>query len=71
MSNTSTPDPVADRGRDQDRDAADGRLSAVVVTYDGSPDRRTLYPPAATETERLTRWLTADADSFRRVEEMR
>ncbi|WP_248897721.1 DUF7511 domain-containing protein [Haloplanus halobius] len=49
----------------------DGRLRSVVVTYEGTPDRRTLYPPTATETERLTTWLTADADAFERLDEMR
>lgn len=61
MSNTSTPGPVTP---DRDADANAGRLCAVVVTYDGAADRRTLYPPEATETERLTHWLTADADAF-------
>jgi hypothetical protein len=46
-------------------------LRAVVVTYDDAADRRTLYPPSATETERLTRWLTADADDFTPLDEMR
>jgi hypothetical protein len=48
-----------------------GDLRSVLVTYDRAPDRRTLFPPTATETERLTRWLTADADDFARLAEMR
>lgn len=68
MSNTATSDPAT---TDAAHDADTGRLCAVVVTYEGAPDRRTLYPPEATETERLTHWLTADDDAFRRLEEMR
>jgi hypothetical protein len=53
-------------------DAADGApLRAVVVRYEASPDRRTLYPAGATETERLTRWLSADADAFVSLERAR
>jgi hypothetical protein len=68
MSNTSTPDDapvVTDAGDD------DGRLHSVVVTYEGTPDRQTLYPPKATETERLTHWLSADADAFEHLDERR
>lgn len=68
MPNTSTPGPAAPDG---DHDANPGRLCAVVVTYDGAADRRTLYPPEATETERLTHWLTADADAFVPLESSR
>jgi hypothetical protein len=74
MSNTSAPDdtagvPEADGPAVDDID--DGRLNSVVVTYEGTPDRRTLYPPEATEVERLTHWLTADADAFEHLDEMR
>ncbi|MEF8856863.1 MAG: hypothetical protein V5A16_05515 [Haloplanus sp.] len=67
MSNTSTPDdaPVVTDADD------DGRLHSVVVTYEGTPDRQTLYPPEATETERLTHWLSADADAFEHLDERR
>jgi hypothetical protein len=69
MSNTSHPDdagvPEAVGAADHD---ATGRLRSVVVTYEGTPDRRTLYPPEATEIERLTRWLTADDAAFERVD---
>jgi hypothetical protein len=74
MSNTPTPGPIAPDGDDDahaDADAAPGRLCAVVVTYDGTADRRTVYPPEATETERLTHWLTADADAFVPLESSR
>jgi hypothetical protein len=72
MSNTSAPDdatgvPDAD-GPDLDGD--DG-LRSVVVAYEGSADRQTLYPADASEVERLTHWLTADADAFTRLDEMR
>jgi len=50
---------------------AEGRLRSVVVTYEGSADRRTLYPPDADEVERLTHWLTADAEAFDHLDEMR
>jgi hypothetical protein len=56
---------------DADADADGGRLHSVVVTYEGTPDRQTLYPPEATETERLTHWLSADADAFERLDERR
>jgi hypothetical protein len=69
MSNTSTPGPASDG--DSDITTVTGRLRAVVVTYDGAADRRTLYPPEATETERLTHWLTADADAFVSLESLR
>jgi len=73
MSNTPTSDDAAGvpdvdgptLGRDDDR------LNSVVVAYEGSADRQTLYPADATEIERLTHWLTADADAFQRLDEMR
>mgnify|MGYP000636905800 CR=1 FL=1 len=71
MSNTSASDDadgILDTAADAD---ADGRLRSVVVTYEGTADRRTLYPPEASEIERLTHWLTADADAFERLDEMR
>jgi hypothetical protein len=70
MSNTSHPDDAAGVSDADDPDL-DGPLRSVVVAYEGSADRQTLYPVAATEVERLTRWLTADADAFERLDEMR
>jgi hypothetical protein len=67
MPDTTQPGGAAPERGDHDR----GQLRSVVVTYQGSADRQTLYPPAATESERLTHWLTADADAFRRLDEMR
>jgi hypothetical protein len=67
MSNTSASDdaPVV-----PDADAAD-HLRSVVVAYEGSADRQTLYPADASEIERLTHWLSADADAFEQLDEMR
>jgi hypothetical protein len=71
MSNTSTSDdapPVPDAGA-ADHDA--GHLRSVVVAYEGSADRQTLYPADASEIERLTHWLSADADAFEHLDERR
>ncbi|GAB3323774.1 hypothetical protein EI982_09060 [Haloplanus rallus] len=67
MSNTTGSDGAT---TEVERDA-EGRLRSVVVTYEGSADRRTLYPPDASEVERLTHWLTADAEAFDHLDEMR
>ncbi|GAB6862417.1 hypothetical protein ACFR97_10620 [Haloplanus litoreus] len=67
MSNTSQPDDAGPHVDGSD----EGRLRSVVVTYEGAADRRTLYPPDATDVERLTHWLTADADAFQHLDEMR
>ncbi|MFB6160971.1 MAG: hypothetical protein ABEJ61_07315 [Haloferacaceae archaeon] len=48
--------------------AASGLLAAVVVEYEGTADRRTVYPPDASEDERLTRWISADDDAFVRLD---
>ena len=66
MSNTQEPDDAAPSGR-----PAVDRLRSVLVTYEGAPDRRTLYPQGASDAERLTHWLTADADAFDRLDERR
>ena len=67
MSNTSTPDdaPVVPDA------AAPDHLRSVVVAYEGSADRQTLYPADASEIERLTHWLSADADAFVALDELR
>jgi hypothetical protein len=70
MSNTPSSDDAADVPGPSDTVDGD-RLQSVVVAYEGSADRRTLYPADADEIERLTRWLTADADAFRHLDEMR
>lgn len=69
MSNTSASDDAD--GVPDTAATDDGRLRSVVVTYEGATDRQTLYPPAASDTERLTHWLTADADAFKNLDEMR
>jgi hypothetical protein len=71
MSNTSAPDdaPVVPDADATDRDA--DHLRSVVVAYEGSADRQTLYPVDASEIERLTHWLSADADAFVTLDEMR
>ena len=71
MSNASTPDdaPVVPDAAAPDHDA--GHLRSVVVAYEGSADRQTLYPADASEIERLTHWLSADADAFVALDEMR
>jgi len=67
MSNTSAPD---DTPLVPDVDAVD-HLRSVVVAYEGSADRQTLYPADASEIERLTHWLSADADAFVALNELR
>ncbi|MFB6256100.1 MAG: hypothetical protein ABEH58_05125 [Haloplanus sp.] len=72
MSNTPTPGDAGVPGADGPTIARDDdRLNSVVVTYEGSADRQTLYPADVTEIKRLTHWLTADADAFQHLDEMR
>jgi hypothetical protein len=74
MSNSTHPDDASTHPTDastQCDEQVGSRLRSVVVTYEGTADRQTLYPPAATEVQRLTHWLTADADAFHRLDEMR
>jgi hypothetical protein len=46
-------------------------LRAVLVTYEGGPDRRTVYPDGADDFERMARWFTADDAAFVRLDECR
>lgn len=46
-------------------------LLSTLVRYEGSADRRTIYPADVPDHVRTTHWLTADADAFRRLDEMR
>jgi hypothetical protein len=71
MSNTSAPNdaPAVPDANASAHDAGD--LRSVVVAYEGSADRQTLYPADASEIERLTHWLSADADAFVTVDERR
>jgi len=54
--------------------AIDGRdfaLHSVVVEYDGSPDRCTIYPRRNSCRDRVATWLSADREAFLGLEEMR
>jgi hypothetical protein len=46
-------------------------LAAEIVTGNDRPAECTVYPRDATETERMTRWITAEEGSFIALEEMR
>lgn len=39
------------------------RLASTLVRYDGQPDRVTVYPPDASSIERMSKWITADAQA--------
>lgn len=66
------PDPDVDaRESSSGGDPLASALRAIVVTYEGRPDRRTLYPGGADDFERMTHWLTADDDAFRPLDECR
>ena len=51
--------------------AARPRLASTLVQYAGEPDRVTMYPPGASHIERMSTWLTADADACLDPEGMR
>ncbi|MGQ4555847.1 DUF7511 domain-containing protein [Halobellus sp. GM3] len=46
-------------------------LRSVVVRYEERPDRCTVYPRRERCCERVDAWLSADADAFVPLEEMR
>jgi hypothetical protein len=46
-------------------------LHGVVVSYDHRPDRCTIYPRSRSHHERLETWLSADAEVFVSLAEMR
>lgn len=53
---------------------ADPQPPMLAATIDRSGDRPatcTLHPPDATDAERVTAWLTAEADAFVDLDEMR
>lgn len=56
------PDTVSRRSFD---------LHGVVVSYDHQPDRCTIYPRHRSHHERLETWLSADAEVFVPLAEMR
>jgi hypothetical protein len=46
-------------------------LHSVVVSYEHRADRCTVYPRERSHYERLETWLSADADAFVSLREMR
>ena len=62
---------VRGQGDGASEPAARPRLASTLVQYAGEPDRVTMYPPEASHIERMSTWLTADADAFRDLEAMR
>lgn len=56
MAVSGTPDWVTERTRP--------RLASAVVELDHGPDRCTIYPAEAPESELVTHWITATGDSF-------
>lgn len=65
-------EPSSGRARvDRQRGVSHGDLITVVVEYPRAADRCTIYPPGLTDSERLTRWLSADRDVFEPLEAWR
>lgn len=56
MAVPETPDWVAEHRRPE--------LASAVVEFDRGPDRCTIYPAGAPESELVTNWITATGDSF-------
>jgi hypothetical protein len=57
-----------------DSDTAERRsfaLHGVFVSHEGRADRCTIYPRDRTYRDRLETWLSADADAFVSLHEMR
>lgn len=46
-------------------------LNAVLVRYVDTPDRVTVYPEGLDDIDRMSTWLTADADAFVPLDEYR
>jgi hypothetical protein len=46
-------------------------LHSVVVSHETRSDRCTIYPRDCSRTERLETWLSADADAFVPLREVR
>jgi len=64
------PAPHADRSAH--RGASDQfELRSVVVRYRNGPDRCTVYPRRESCCEHAEAWLSADADAFVSLDEMR
>jgi hypothetical protein len=67
MSTDATRDPAPSPRPDTDDDS----LEATVVHYEHGPDRYTAAPAAVTDDQRLTAWLSVDADAVVTLREMR
>ncbi|MCU4743091.1 DUF7511 domain-containing protein [Natronoglomus mannanivorans] len=46
-------------------------LEAVVVRYENQPDRCTISPANCSDESKRTTWLSADIESFVRLDDMR
>lgn len=46
-------------------------LEAMVVRYENQPDRCTISPADCSDEAKLTTWLTADIETFVRLDDMR
>lgn len=47
------------------------QLASTLVRYDGQPDQVTVYPPGTSSVERMSTWITIDADDCLEPTEMR
>jgi hypothetical protein len=47
------------------------QLASTLVRYDGEPDQVTVYPPGMSSIERMSTWITVDADDCLEPSEMR
>ena len=69
------PENRAPRSDVEDSDAPEGRrhfeLRSVVVRYEERPDRCTIYPRRESCCEQVEAWLSADADAFVALDDMR
>lgn len=60
---SSESEPCADRPSTE--------LDSVVVSYEDSPDQRTMFPKGASGVDRMSTWLTADEAEFVALESFR
>ena len=60
----SLRDPRDDAGDRDGPTLPTDPLTATRVAYDDGPDRLTVSPAEADDLERMSTWLTADADAF-------
>jgi Fe-S-cluster containining protein len=64
------PEPGAEKN-DATRRCGGFELRSVVVRYEERPDRCTIYPRRESCCEHVDAWLSADADAFVGLDEMR